>query len=287
MGTTANNLIAFAYYGGKNRHLADILPLLPAADHYCEPFAGSAAVLLNRAPSPIETLNDLNGDIVNFFRVLRDDPAGLIGRLQLTPYAREEFYAAWEETTDPVERARRFFIRVVMDIAKAGAKKDRSFSTNVTYDKSQFCYTPWNLISKVQGLPAIVERLRKVQIENRPAIELIRKYDRPATLFYCDPPYLAETRTSANDYVHEMSLQQHCELAETLNNCKAKVALSGYGSPIIDKLYPPRRWWKTGFKPRRVPMSKTGTLKRQEILWTNYDPKTLHGQTKINFQNQI
>ena len=73
MGTT-KNLIAFAYYGGKNRHLEDILPLLPAADHYCEPFAGSASILLNREPSPIETLNDLNGDIVNFFRVLRDQP---------------------------------------------------------------------------------------------------------------------------------------------------------------------------------------------------------------------
>lgn len=92
MGTT--KLIAFAYYGGKNRHLNDILPLLPACEHYCEPFAGSAAVLLNRQPSPIETLNDLNSDIVNFFKTLRENPQQLIDALLLTPYSREEFYHA-------------------------------------------------------------------------------------------------------------------------------------------------------------------------------------------------
>lgn len=275
------NLIAFAYYGGKNRHLADILPLLPAADHYCEPFAGSAAILLNRDPSPIETLNDLNGDIVNFFRVLRDQPADLIGRLELTPYAREEFEQSWYPTEDIIERARRFFIRATMDIAKAGAKKDRSFSTNATYDRSQFCYAPWNMINKIQNLPQVANRLRGVQIENRPAIDVIQKYDRPWTLIYADPPYLPETRTSSNDYAHEMTIDDHRELAHVLNQCTSKVALSGYDSPTMDELYPPGKWYKTGFKKRRVPMSKTGTLKRQEIIWTNYDPRKLHGQTTL------
>lgn len=277
------NLIAFAYYGGKQRHLAEILPLLPATDHYCEPFAGSAAVLLNRAPSPIETMNDLNGDIVNFFRVLRDRPADLIGRLELTPYAREEFAEAWDPHPDPIESARRFFCRMVMDVAKAGAKKDKSFSTNATYKRSQFAYAPWNMISKVAGLPDIISRLKQVQIENRPAIDLIRKYDRPGTLFYCDPPYLAETRTSANDYAHEMTLQQHIELAEVLNAARGRVALSGYDSPTMEKLYPSGKWWKTGFKPRRVPMSSK-KLRKQEVLWTNYNPHGLYGQTTIFHQ---
>lgn len=277
-----SNLIAFAYYGGKQRLLSDLLPLLPKADHYCEPFAGSAAVLLNRAPSPIETLNDLNGDIVNFFRMLRDQPADLIGRLELTPYAREEFYEAWEPTDDPTERARRFFVRAVMDYAKAGAKKDRSFSTNATYDRSQFCYAPWNMLKKVEGLGDIVQRLRMVQIENRPAIQLIRKYDRPRTLFYCDPPYLPETRTSSADYAHEMSDDDHHELAEALNSARGFVALSGYDSPTMDQLYPPRRWHKTRFKMRRLPMSRTGTRRKQEVLWTNYDPRKIHGQITLN-----
>lgn len=281
MGTTAKNLIAFAYYGGKNRHLADILPLLPAADHYIEPFAGSAAVLLNRDPSPIETLNDLNSDITTFFQVLRDQPEGLIGKLTLTPYAREEFEKAWYPTEEILEKARRFFIRATMDIAKAGAKKDKSFSTNAKYDPSQFCYAPWNMIQKVQGLPEIVNRLRNVQIENRPAIDVIKKYDRPWSLIYADPPYLPETRTSSNDYAHEMTIEQHHELAKTLNQCTGKVALSGYDSPTMDELYPPGKWFKTGFKKRRVPMSKSGKLKRQEVLWTNYDPHLLRGQTTL------
>lgn len=274
-------LIAFAYYGGKQRHLQEILPLLPAADHYCEPFAGSAAVLLNRAPSPIETMNDLNGDICNFFRVLRDHPADLIGRLELTPYARADFFEAWEPHSDPIESARRFFCRIVMDYAKGASRKDRSFSTNVTYERSQFSYAPWNMISKVAGLREIVDRLRMVQIENRPAIDIIRKYDRPTTLFYCDPPYLPETRTSANDYAHEMTIEQHYELAEVLNAARGLVALSGYDAPAMATMYPPGKWWKTAFKTRRVPMSSSGKLRRQEVLWTNYDPKKLNGQTAI------
>lgn len=282
---TSKNLIAFAYYGGKNRHLKDILPLLPAADHYCECFAGSASVLLNREPSPIETLNDLNGDIVNFFRVLRDQPEPLISALMLTPYAREEFYQAWEPCDDPIEQARRFFIRATMDYAKAGAKKDRSFSTNATYDKSQFCYAPWNFMSKVEGLPDLVKRLQNVQIENRPAIELIKKYGRRGTLIYADPPYLPETRTSSNDYLHEMTIEQHFELSRALNETPAMVALSGYDCETMDALYPRVAgggiWYKTAFKKRRVPMSRTGTLKRQEVLWTNYDPHTMRGQTKL------
>lgn len=277
-----SNLIAFAYYGGKQRHLADILPLLPAADHYCEPFCGSAAVLLNRMPSPIETLNDLNGDICNFFRILRDDPENLIGRLELTPYAREEFELAWLPTDDDVERARRFFIRATMDISKAGAKKDRSFSTNATYDSAKFNYAPWNMVRKIRHLPQVVNRLREVQIESRPAVKVIQKYDRPWTLFYVDPPYLPDTRTSADNYAHEMGLEDHVHLAALLNNCVGMVALSGYDSPIMEDLYPADRWHKTAFKTRRVPMSRTGNLRRQEILWTNYDPGKMHGQVKLN-----
>ncbi|MBK8968660.1 MAG: DNA adenine methylase [Lewinellaceae bacterium] len=259
----------------------DILPLLPACAHYCEPFAGSAAVLLNRQPSPIETLNDLNADIVNFFQMLRDEPDRLIDALLLTPYARKEFYQAWLPHPDPVERARRFFVRAVMDIAKAGAKKDKSFSTNVKYCPGQHSYTVNNFITKVANLPALVARLRMVQVENKPALAMIKKYDRPGTLFYCDPPYLPSTRTSSNDYVFEMSTEDHIELAKTLNDCKGMVALSGYDDPFMDEHYPASRWFKTGFKKRRVPMSHTGKRRKIEVLWTNYDPFLTRGQTSF------
>jgi DNA adenine methylase len=106
--------IAFGWYGGKFSHLEWLLPLLPDAHHYCEPFGGSAAVLLNRPPTPVETYNDLDGEIVNFFRVLRDKKADLVEAIGLTPFSREEFYIACEppgKRISNLERARRFFVR--------------------------------------------------------------------------------------------------------------------------------------------------------------------------------
>ena len=275
------NISAFPYYGAKMKLLKDLLPMLPQADHYCEPFAGSGAVLLNRPRSPIETLNDINGEIVHFFKTLRENTAALIGALQLTPYANEEFRMAWQPTDDQIERARRFYVRILMDYCKGGAKKDRAFSTNATYDPSQFSYAPLTMMKKVAGLPDIVARLRLVQIENRPAVEIIQKYGHKRTLFYCDPPYLPEVRTSANDYVFEMSLEDHEELADALNQTRAMVALSGYDNPTMDRLYPPQKWHKTSFKTRRVPMSRTGTRRTQEVLWTNYNPNTITQQLAL------
>src|SRR5438094_9213256 len=105
--------IVFGWYGGKFNHLNWLLPLLPDCHHYCEPFAGSAAVLLNRAPSPVETYNDLDGEVCNFFRVLRDDHEELTKAIALTPFSRQEFAMACQ--LDPsihcAERARRFFVR--------------------------------------------------------------------------------------------------------------------------------------------------------------------------------
>src|SRR5215207_1505277 len=107
-------LIAFGWYGGKFSHLDWLLPLLPSATHYCEPFGGSAAVLINREPSPVETYNDLDSDLVTFFRVLRDQSDALIQAIGLTPFSREEFELAIQkpdtELSD-LERARRFFVR--------------------------------------------------------------------------------------------------------------------------------------------------------------------------------
>jgi DNA adenine methylase len=112
--STGRRKIAFGWYGGKYSHLEWLLPLLPQCHHYCEPFAGSGAVLLNRAASPVETYNDLDGEVVNFFRVLREQSDELIRSIGLTPFSREEFFLAWSPAapdTSPVERARRFFVR--------------------------------------------------------------------------------------------------------------------------------------------------------------------------------
>ena len=110
----SRKMIAFGWYGGKFSHLDWLLPLLPEAHHYCEPFGGSGAVLLNRSPSPVETYNDLDGEVVNFFRVLREQRDELISQIAFTPFSREEYYFAVSDQDDeisPLERARRFFIQ--------------------------------------------------------------------------------------------------------------------------------------------------------------------------------
>lgn len=273
-------MIAFAYYGGKQTLLPDLLPLLPRCDHFVDLFGGSAAVLLNRFPSPIETYNDINSELVNFFRVLREQPQDLVRALYFTPYAREEFELAWQPTLDPVEQARRTMIRIQMDRAKAGKRSDKSWAVNKKYIAGAHAYHVKAFHTKAVELDFVAARLKNVQIENRPALKIIDTYDSPQTLIYADPPYLPAARTSANDYANEMKLIDHEELAQRFNSCKSKVALSGYDHPCMDDFYPPDRWIKTLFKERRVPMSNKG-LRRQEVLWTNYDPAGQYGQTKL------
>lgn len=172
---TRRKRIVFGWYGGKFSHLDWLLPHLPKAHHYCEPFAGSAAVLLNRDPSPVETYNDVDGDVVNFFRVLRDE----------------------------------------------GPELQRAI--------------------------------------------IIRLYDSKSTLFYCDPPYLHDTRGDKKAYGFEMEEGEHIDLASALNRCKGSVAISGYRNKLMDKLY--KGWRRFDATPKTVHSVKQV---RQECLWMNY-----------------
>src|SRR5205085_1772704 len=163
-------LIAFGWYGGKFSHLDWLLPLLPKCHHYCEPFAGSAAVLLNHDPAPVETYNDLDGEVTNFFRVLRDEPDELIHRIALTPFSREEFYRACElpspDVTD-VERARRFFVRarqVRTGLAQTASLGRWANCKNTSRAGMSGVVSRW--LGSVESLPEIAERLLRVQIEN-------------------------------------------------------------------------------------------------------------------------
>ena len=172
--------IAFGWYGGKFNHLDWLLPLLPECRHYCEPFAGSAAVLLNREPSPVETYNDIDGEVVHFFRVLRESPEELIRAIGLTPFSREEFYVAVSTNgteISGVERARRFFVRARQ--ARTGLAQKASLGRwanckNTSRAGMSGVVSRW--LGSVENLPAIAERLLRVQIENRPALEVIKLY---------------------------------------------------------------------------------------------------------------
>lgn len=262
-------LIAFGWYGGKFNHLNWLLPLLPKAHHYCEPFGGSAAVLLNREPSPVETYNDIDGEVVNFFRVLREQKDALIEAIGLTPFSREEFARAVSEPTKELfdlERARRFFVRarqVRTGLAQTASIGRWANCKRTSRSGMSGVVSRW--LGSVKGLPEIAERLLRVQIENRPATEVIKLYDDKDTLFYCDPPYPHESRGDANAYGFEMTTEDHRELAQVLKRCKGKVAISGYRCEIMNNLYAD---WRRADAPEKICHSIKKP--RQEALWMNY-----------------
>lgn len=225
-----DKLIAFGWYGGKYSHLDWLLPLLPAATHYCEPFGGSAAVLINREPSPVETYNDLDGEVVNFFRVLREQKETLVEAIGLTPFSRAEFEAAINEPTEnlsALERARRFYIRA-RQVRTGLAQKASSgrWAHCLLTSRAGMAGAVSRWLGAVEDLPLIAQRLLRVQIENAPAVEVINRYDSEETLFYCDPPYPHGSRGDSNAYAYEMTDEQHRELANALLFESSRNALS-------------------------------------------------------------
>jgi DNA adenine methylase len=262
-------LIAFGWYGGKFSHLDWLLPLLPECHHYCEPFAGSGAVLLNRDPSPVETYNDIDGELVNFFRVLREQKEGLIEVIGLTPFSRAELYIAVNTNGEPLselERARRFFVRARQ--ARTGLAQTASLGRwancmNTSRAGMAGAVSRW--LGSVRMLPEIALRLLRVQIENRAATKVIELYDSPDTLFYCDPPYVHSTRGDSKAYRFEMDDKAHMELAAVLKRIKGKAAVSGYRCDLMDALY---KGWRRADAPAKTCHSVKKT--RHEALWMNY-----------------
>lgn len=275
--------IAFGWYGGKFSHLDWLLPLLPSCHHYCEPFSGSAAVLLNRYPSAVETYNDIDGEVVNFFRVLRDRSDEVVRAISLTPFSREEYHQAIYENTQEiseVERARRFYIRARQTrtgLAQTASLGRWANCKDTSRAGMSGVVSRW--LGGINALDDIAQRLIRVQIENRPAIDLIRLYDSKETLFYCDPPYLHATRGDSKAYGFEMDESQHRDLAKTLDECLGKVALSGYDHPLMDNLYQSPKWYKTKGLDKTIHSTKST---RQEVLWTNYDPSKIAEKSLFN-----
>ena len=268
--------IAFGWYGGKWSHLDWLLPLLPPATHFCDVFGGSAAVLINRPPSPVETYNDLDGELVNFFRVLRSSKDELIEAIGLTPFSREELALACgpqEGGLSDTERARRFFVRarqVRTGLAQTASEGRWAHCKLTSRAGMAGAVSRW--LGSVESLPEIAQRLLRVQIEHGPALDVIARYDDAESLLYCDPPYVHQTRGDSKAYHYEMTDTDHCALAECLHSVRAKVALSGYHGPLYDKLY---RDWNRIEAPAKLCHSVK--QERTEVLWTNYDvsPKKL------------
>lgn len=225
---------------------------------YLEPYAGSLAVLFNKPRCHIETVNDLNEDVVNFFRVLRDSPEKLKQAIEFTPFARSEYESAYEDTADPIEQARRFSVRCWMGFGCSNLYRNG-------FKSGQQSNSP-NPAKAWAEMPEIViqaaERLKGVQIENLPALELIKRYDTPDVLIYADPPYLYGTRKKYL-YKHEMEDAEHVQLLETLLKHPGKVILSGYDNELYNDLL-------SGWRKESISTQAENGLKRIETIWMNY-----------------
>jgi DNA adenine methylase len=255
---------ALRYHGGKFRLAPWIISYMPAHVCYVEPFGGAASVLLQKARSYAEVYNDIDGDVVNLFRALRDPT--LNQRLQdacvLTPYARDEFCSAYEETQGPVERARRTVVRACMGYASAAA----TFGKAGFRGSSKRLYaTPPHLWERYPGnLAAVCQRLQGVIIENKDALQVMAAHDAPTTLHYIDPPYLPDTRIPENRcYRHEMTPVEHERLLAKAATMAGTVIISGYESELYNDTL---ATWQKASRPSRISACR-GSAMRNESVW--------------------
>lgn len=246
------------HYPGSKWSMADwIISHMPPHTTYLEPFFGSGAVLFNKPSAPLETINDISGDVVNLFRVIREQPEELARAVHLTPYARDEFKAAHKQTSNEVENARRFLVRCWQSIrVKTGSIS--GWRCRTTADDA-YRVKQWNDLP--ENIATVAERLKEVQIENRPALQVISRYNRPDVLVYADPPYLMSGRNGAI-YENEMNEADHVELLDALLKHTGPVILSGYDSQLYNQKL--ANW----HREERQQVIETGQ-RRTEVLWIN------------------
>lgn len=250
------------YPGAKWRLAPWILQQMPQHESYLEPYFGSGGVFFNKAPSRIETLNDLDGEVVNFFRICRERPEELADALRLTPWAREERTAAYDPTEDVLEKARRFAVRCWQTFG-AHPRKTQGWrhTTGKTLGGGSDNPKLWARLPECVAEAS--KRLLQAQFECRPAIDVIRTRNSPEVLVYADPPYLQETRTAHGDaYSHEMTDTDHEELLHALLQHKGVVLLSGYDSDMYNDIL--RGWTK-----ETVSTQAERGVRRKECLWIN------------------
>lgn len=253
------------YPGAKWRIAQWVIEHFPEHRTYLEPYFGSGAVLFNKPRSLIETVNDLDGDVVNFFRWIRDDPEKLSHEIYFTPYAREEFDRAFNEQnteTNSFQRAVNFCIRLTMGYGfrtngnRVGWKCD-IHGREAAYSARDWCRKP-ELIMQA------AERLRGVQIENLPAVELIEKHNFPNVLIYADPPYLLQTR-SGKQYKKEMTDDDHEEMLTALKKHKGPVVISGYESELYNEKL-------SGWHTEKISNQTQSNRQKEEVIWMNFEP---------------
>jgi len=254
------------YPGAKWRLSPWIIENMPDHESYLEPYFGSGGVFFNKPKSRLETINDINGEIVNFFKVCRDRPEELSRVISLTPWARDELRSCKNtETDDEVKRARITAVTCFMTFGSRQVSNTWRYSSGAKKNGGPDNAKHWN------NLPFIVcevaERLKDAQIENKSAIELILKFNGPNVVIYLDPPYVKSTRTLHGDqYTHEMTNSDHEELLHTVSDHEAKIILSGYDNELYNDYL---KDWRKIQKPTRIERGRIKT----ETLWLNFGEK--------------
>jgi DNA adenine methylase len=256
------------WHGGKWYLAAKIVGLMPKHTHYVEPYAGGLSVLLAKDPEGVsEVANDLNGQLSNFWRVLQSEEffTRFQRTLQAVPFSESEWQGSIIAASETVADAVRFFIQCRQSLA---GRMDCFAPLSRTRTRRGMNEQASAWLNAVDGLANVHARLRRVAILNRNALDVIRQQDGIETLFYLDPPYLAETRTAEEVYRHEMNVEQHAELLDTICDCAGKILLSGYPSEMYDRQL--RNWTRHEFA---IPnQASSGKKKRRmvEVVWSNF-----------------
>lgn len=253
------------YHGGKWNLAKWIISHFPPHRIYVEPYGGAASVLLQKSRCYSETYNDMDGEICNLFRQVRENGQELIRLIDLTPFSREEFKLSYEKSDDQLEQARRTLVRSFLGFGSGAASGENTGFRGKSNRSGTTGATDW--MHYPDNLRWIIERLRGVAIENRPAMDLIDHHDSSETLFYFDPTYVLSTRSANNArgnaagvYRFEMTDQDHITFLQKVMELKGMVVISGYKSQIYSDNLP-------GFKMVDKPARGDGGCKRTEALW--------------------
>ncbi len=260
----------FGYFGSKNKIALQICNNLPPHNCWVEAFCGSSAITLSKQPAPIEVINDLDDEVVNVFKQLRKHSGKLVKAVSLTPYARQELTNARKErkNVNNLERARRFLVSAMMAVNGIFGEQKGGFSYSLSYARNNREARVNRWYNLPERLEEVVERLRSVRIEKRNAILLLRDYkDKPATLIYLDPPYLAERTNGYNKEANDEEF--HRRLLKLANKAKCMIFISGYDNRLYRTMLTTKKGWSSK-RIQTITKDATGkSHKRTEVLWMN------------------
>lgn len=250
--------------GTKWRMAKAIVELIPDHKIYLEPFFGSGAVFFNKQVANTEILNDLDSQVTNLFKMIRDRGEELASAIELTPYSREEYKESYEVPTDELDKARLFLVR--SNMARAGmqyySSSWRHAGPVLGAQTKQRVTGAWNVLP--ERIKAAAIRLKDAEIENIDALKLIEKYNHPECFIYVDPPYLLSTRRQRYYNVEMTEDSEHIELLNVLKNHKGTAIISGYESQLYDELL-------SDWHSVEIENSAEQGKKRIEKLWCNFE----------------